>query len=171
MALFEVLIAGQGPNKSIILPSAAPRGTFWSANTAVAATNNQITAKLGDNADKALLGFNVLQVTSDGLRTDAQILYEEGFEGYDCVDKECSLGPLPELMAMEDDASHTLVQVTAPPTAVGDLCNFEAGKLHKAAATEVAFYQVVNILAGVEDAAEDRFLLKKLDAAIVNPTP
>jgi len=169
MALFEVLLAGHGPNKSIILPSAQPRGMFWSANTGANSgagtdASEQITGKLAAVTDEVLLGFNVRQITSDGLRTETQILWDEGLEGYDKATMHCSVAPMPELMAIEDDSTHIYTDSSAPPTAVDDLCNFKAGKLQKAQSGEWGFYQVVGLIAGVEDATEDRFVLQKLDS-------
>lgn len=162
MALFEVLIPSDEENFSAIVPSAAVRGTFWSANSAVATVNGQITAKLADNADHLVLGFNGREITTTGLPADAQILYMEGFEGYDAVGKECSLSPLPELMAVEDDTAHTYLDQTNPITAVNDLVNFDDGYARIAQSGEHALYKVVGVEAGVEDATKNRYILQRV---------
>lgn len=163
MAKFEVLIPGLGENKSIILPTAQPRGVFWSANSAVATVDGQITGKLADNADEELLGFNGREITATGLRSDTQELFGEGsFEGFDKAALECSVLPLPELMAIEDDTAHTYLSQTNALTAVDQMVNFEAGLARIAQTGEVAFYQVVGVEAGVEDATKNRFILRRV---------
>lgn len=164
MALFEVLIPCADENISVIIPSAAARGKVWSVDTAVANVGGAITAKLAAITDREILGFNGREVTTTGLRTDAQILFSEGFEGYDKVGKECSVTRLPEMVAVEDDASSTYVSATNPMTAVDQKVSFLAGKFHIAQSTEIAHYIVVGVEAGVEDATKNRFLLRKIAA-------
>lgn len=169
--MFEVLIPGVGENKSIILPSSAKRGFFWSSNSAanagVGTINGQITGKLGDNADEEILGFNGREITTTGLRTDTQELFGEGsFEGYDTAGRECSVSPLPELFAVEDDAAHTHLSQTNPLTAVDQLVNFEGGLPRIAQAGEIAFYQVVGKEPGIDDPAQSRYVLRRLAAGV-----
>jgi hypothetical protein len=165
MALFEVLIPGAGENFSAIVPSAAARGKFWSIDTATATVDGAPTLKLAAVTDREICGFNGREVTTTGLRTDAQILYSEGFEGYDAVAKECSLSPMPELVAVEDDASSTYVHATNPMTAVNDKVAFKDGKFHIAQSTEIAHYIVVGVETGIEDTTKSRFILRKLNGA------
>jgi hypothetical protein len=162
MALFEVLIPSKDENFSTIVPSAAPRGRFWSVDTSVATDDGATTAKLAAISDLQVAGFNGREITTTGLRTDAQILYNEGFEGYDKAGKEASLSPLPELLAVELDASNTYVSGTNPLAAVNDKVSFIAGKFHIAQSAEIAHYIVVGVETGQEDANYARFILKRI---------
>ena len=165
--LFEVLIPSDDENFSVIIPSAAPRGRFWSIDTATASVNGAHTAKLAAVSDLQILGFNGREVTATGLRTDAEILYDEGFESYDKVDKECSLSPMPDLLAVENDASSTYVSGTNPMTAVNDKVSFLAGKFHIAQTSEIAHYIVTAVETGTASASYSRFTLKKLNGHAV----
>lgn len=172
MALFEVLTHSTEANISAIIPSAQPRGLFWvldgaaNSSAGVDASEN-LTVKLAGVSDPILLGYNGREATTTGLRTDAQILFNEGLESYDKVGGYASISRPPILMAIEDDSTHIYVDSSNPPTAVGDICNFLAGKLQKAQTSQLAHYKVVGKIAGVEDTTQSRFILEKITATMV----
>jgi hypothetical protein len=161
---FEVLIAGVADNISAIVPSAQPRGLFWTTNTI--GTDEEITAKLAAVDSPTLLGFNDREITTTGLRTEAQLLWNTGLEGYDKAGTQASIVAPPQLMAVEDDTEHTYISTTNPPTAAGDLVGFLAGKLHIGQTGEYVFYQVKKVNTGSYDATQNRFILELLNSPV-----
>ncbi len=176
---FEVLMPGEadGGLLSVVTPTGATwkRGHFVQSDPTANSskgTNDmgQIVARLAAQGSTAttgkipVLGFASKAVSSTGLPTSDEILYGGRLEGPVKATQELSIEPLPELMAVEGD---DYVDSTAAPSAMNELCAFNAGKIKKGAVGEFAYYTVVGIEPDSEGTADKRFILKKTNGVQV----